>query len=93
VAVAGGLEPGVVGVAIDFFLKRIKDAQPGIGSKTCTGDRHNNFFFLVEPVSSGCRKKIDEPNTAFSRCLTGRDVARPLQGKCAEMGIISEKIT
>ena len=49
--------------------------------------------FLVTPTASGCRKKIGEPNTAFSRCLTGRDVAGPLQGKCAEMGIISKKIT
>src|SRR5256885_2492817 len=30
VAVAGGLEPGVVGVAINFFLESLENLHPGI---------------------------------------------------------------
>src|SRR5580704_6673648 len=36
VTVAGGLQPGVVGVPVDLFFQRVKDAQPRIGSKSWT---------------------------------------------------------
>src|SRR5579863_1127659 len=34
--VAGGLQPGVVGMPIDLFFQRVKNAQPRIGSKSWT---------------------------------------------------------
>jgi hypothetical protein len=35
VTVAGGLQPGVVGMAVDLFFQRVEDAQPRI-SKSWT---------------------------------------------------------
>src|SRR5271169_6579834 len=34
--VAGGLQPGVVGMPVDLFFQRVKNAQPRIGSKSWT---------------------------------------------------------
>ena len=36
VTVAGGLQPGIVGMPVDLFFQRVKDAQPRIGSKSWT---------------------------------------------------------
>src|SRR5271166_5526581 len=38
VAVAGGLEPGVVGMAVDFLFQRIKDARPRIRGESRAGN-------------------------------------------------------
>src|ERR1039458_10302119 len=40
VAVAGWLQPGVVGVPVDFFLQGVEDAHPGIRDDGGTGERH-----------------------------------------------------
>src|SRR5579863_4043601 len=34
--VAGGLQPGIVGMPVDLFFQRVKNAQPRIGSKSWT---------------------------------------------------------
>ncbi len=44
VTVAGGLQPGVVGVAVDLFFQRVKDAQPRIRSKSWTRNGHKKFL-------------------------------------------------
>ena len=38
VAVARGLQPGVVGMAVDFLFQRIEDARPRIGGESCAGN-------------------------------------------------------
>ena len=38
VAVAGGLEPGIVGVPVDFLFQRIEDARPRVGGESCAGN-------------------------------------------------------
>ena len=35
VAVAGGLEPGIVRVPVDFLFQRIEDARPRVGGECC----------------------------------------------------------
>jgi hypothetical protein len=40
VAVAGGLQPGVVGVAVDFLFQGVEDAHPRIRDDGGTGERH-----------------------------------------------------
>src|SRR5581483_3907172 len=40
VTVTCGFQPRVVRVAIDFFLKRVEDADPRIGGDCCTCNRH-----------------------------------------------------
>jgi hypothetical protein len=40
VAVACGLQPGVVGVAIDFLFQSVKNARPRIRDDGRTGERH-----------------------------------------------------
>src|SRR5215469_2744733 len=40
VTVASGLEPGVVGMAINFLLERVENANPRIGQKSCAWNRH-----------------------------------------------------
>ena len=39
-AVAGGFQPGVVGVAVDFLFQSVEDARPGIRDDGGTGERH-----------------------------------------------------
>ena len=41
VTIAGGLEPGVVGVPVDFLFERIQDAQPRIRRQSRSRNRHN----------------------------------------------------
>ncbi len=38
VAVASGLQPGVVGMAVDFLFQRIEDARPRIRGESCAWD-------------------------------------------------------
>src|SRR5277367_6658811 len=40
VAVASGLEPGVVGVPVDFLFQGVENARPGIRDDVGTGERH-----------------------------------------------------
>ena len=45
--VAGRLEPGVVGVSVDFLFERIQDAQPRISGESRAWNRHMKFFALA----------------------------------------------
>ena len=38
VAITRRLEPGVVGVAVDFLFQRIEDARPGVRGDSCAWD-------------------------------------------------------
>jgi len=40
VAVAGRLEPGVVGVPVNFLFQSVKNARPGIRNDVGTRERH-----------------------------------------------------
>jgi len=58
VAVAGGLEPGVVGVAVNFLFQGVKDAGPGIRNDVGTRERH----FLPEILKSAGEKTSGKTN-------------------------------
>src|SRR5215472_1621874 len=40
VTVAGGLQPRVIGMPVDFLLERVEDANPRIRGKSCSWNRH-----------------------------------------------------
>src|SRR5437868_16264 len=44
VAIAGGLQPGVIRMAVDLFFQRIQNAQPRIGRKAWAWNRHKIKF-------------------------------------------------
>jgi len=50
VAVTGRLQPRVVGVAIDFFLKRFQDSHPGIGRRGRNGRRRGCHKWSKTPT-------------------------------------------
>src|SRR4030095_3043457 len=53
---AGGLQPGVVGMPIDFFLERVEDANPGIMRKACAWNRHKRSSRARRLVRAHCQK-------------------------------------
>ncbi len=50
VAVARGLEPGIVGVAINFFLERFQDSHPGIGRRGSYGGGRGSHKWSKTPA-------------------------------------------
>ena len=61
-AIAGGLQPGVVGVPVDLFLEGVEDANPRIRGKRCTWNGHKGSSRGRRLVRARLLKILDSLN-------------------------------
>src|SRR6266576_5755203 len=55
---ARGLQPGVVGMPIDFLLERVEDADPGIMGQACAWNRHKRSSRARRLVRAHCQNSV-----------------------------------
>ena len=71
VTIAGGLQPGIVRVPVDFLFERIQDAQPRIRRKSRSRNGHNQKFKRGRWLGQrlGCTKLLFRYRFVYQREL------------------------